>query len=141
MELVAVWTLITSEETSDIVDFEVIDVLGPKGVLISIGRGLHVDEPECVHCALLDGFCWNVGIIGLGRIGKARLEVLQILFNCWPQTVAFWWLRESLINAKETNDIVNFEVMDALGPKGVLINIGRGPPVDKREYVHCWMAS
>ncbi|KAI5311995.1 hypothetical protein L3X38_041168 [Prunus dulcis] len=30
--------------------------------------------------------------------------------------------------------------MDALGPKGVLINIGRGPPVDKREYVQCWMA-
>ncbi|VVA29079.1 Hypothetical predicted protein, partial [Prunus dulcis] len=106
------------------------------GVLISIGRGLHVDEPECVHCALLD-----VGIIGLGRIGKARVEVLQILSNCWPQTVAFWSLRESLINAKETNDIVNFEVMDALGPKGVLINIGRGPPVDKREYVHCWMSS
>ncbi|BBH08839.1 hypothetical protein Prudu_021157, partial [Prunus dulcis] len=82
----------------------------------------------------------RIVIIGLERIGKASLEVLQILFNCWPQTVAFWWLRESLINAKETNDIVNFEVMDALGPKGVLINIGRGPPVDKREYVHCWMA-
>lgn len=33
---------------------KVIDALGPKGVLINIGRGAHVDEPELVS-ALLDG--------------------------------------------------------------------------------------
>lgn len=36
---------------------------------------------------------------------------------------------------EETRHIVNREVMDALGPKGVLINIGRGPHVDERELV------
>jgi len=41
----------------------VIDALGPKGILINIGRGPHVDEPELVS-ALMEG-----------RVGGAGLDV------------------------------------------------------------------
>lgn len=54
-----------TEETRHIINREVIDALGPKGVLINIGRGLHVDEPELVS-ALLEG-----------RLGGAGLDVYE----------------------------------------------------------------
>ncbi|KAL0354669.1 UNVERIFIED_CONTAM: Hydroxyphenylpyruvate reductase [Sesamum radiatum] len=66
----------------------------------------------------------RVGIIGLGRIGLAIAKRAEA-FDC-PITCAL---------TPETTHIVNREVMDALGPKGVLINIGRGPHVDEPELV------
>ncbi|XP_073116425.1 hydroxyphenylpyruvate reductase-like [Elaeis guineensis] len=54
-----------TEETRHIVDREVIDALGPNGVLVNIGRGPHVDEPELV-AALLEG-----------RLGGAGLDVFE----------------------------------------------------------------
>lgn len=54
-----------TEETHHITNREVIDALGPKGILINIGRGAHVDEPELVS-ALLEG-----------RIGGAGLDVFE----------------------------------------------------------------
>ena len=52
-------------ETHHIVSREVIDALGPEGVLINIGRGAHVDEPELVS-ALLEK-----------RLGAAGLDVFE----------------------------------------------------------------
>lgn len=52
-----------TEETQHIINRDVIDALGPKGILINIGRGAHVDEPELVS-ALLEG-----------RLGGAGLDV------------------------------------------------------------------
>lgn len=52
-------------ETRHIINREVIDALGPKGVLINIGRGPHVDEPELVS-ALVEG-----------RLGGAGLDVYE----------------------------------------------------------------
>lgn len=54
-----------TEETRHIINREVIDALGPKGVLINIGRGPHVDEPELVS-ALVEG-----------RLGGAGLDVYE----------------------------------------------------------------
>ncbi|KAJ0075609.1 hypothetical protein Patl1_34271 [Pistacia atlantica] len=54
-----------TEETRHIINREVIDALGPKGVLINIGRGPHVDEPELVS-ALVEG-----------RLGGAGLDVFE----------------------------------------------------------------
>lgn len=54
-----------TEETRHIVNREVIDALGPKGVLINIGRGPHVDEAELVS-ALVEG-----------RLGGAGLDVYE----------------------------------------------------------------
>ncbi|XP_051116481.1 glyoxylate/hydroxypyruvate/pyruvate reductase 2KGR-like [Andrographis paniculata] len=50
-----------TEETRHIVNREVIDALGPKGVLINIGRGAHVDEPELVS-ALREGRLAGAGL-------------------------------------------------------------------------------
>ncbi|TVU30876.1 hypothetical protein EJB05_22523, partial [Eragrostis curvula] len=52
-----------NEQSRRIVDREVIEALGPRGVLVNIGRGGHVDEPELVS-ALVDG-----------RLGGAGLDV------------------------------------------------------------------
>lgn len=52
-------------ETHHIIDREVIDAMGPKGVLINIGRGPHVDEAEAVS-ALVEG-----------RLGGAGLDVFE----------------------------------------------------------------
>ena len=54
-----------TEETHHIINREVINALGLKGVLINIGRGKHVDEPELVS-ALLEG-----------RLGGAGLDVYE----------------------------------------------------------------
>lgn len=54
-----------TEETRHIINRQVIDALGPNGILINIGRGAHVDEPELVS-ALLEG-----------RLGGAGLDVFE----------------------------------------------------------------
>ncbi|CAI8597181.1 unnamed protein product [Vicia faba] len=53
------------EQTHHIINREVISALGPKGFLINIGRGKHVDEPELIS-ALLEG-----------RLGGAGLDVYE----------------------------------------------------------------
>lgn len=54
-----------TEETCHIINRKVINALGPDGVLINIGRGPHIDEPELVS-ALLEG-----------RLGGAGLDVFE----------------------------------------------------------------
>ncbi|XP_059458353.1 uncharacterized protein LOC132187947 [Corylus avellana] len=97
----------------------------------------------------------TVGIIGLGRIGMAVAKRAEA-FNCpicyysrrekpdtkytyYPSVVELAGNCQILVVAcpltEETRHIINREVIDALGPKGVLINIGRGPHVDEPELV------
>ncbi|KAK4361900.1 hypothetical protein RND71_017141 [Anisodus tanguticus] len=97
----------------------------------------------------------SVGIIGLGRIGLAIAKRAEA-FSCpisyhsrseKPNTNYKYYssLVELASNCQilvvacaltpETRHIVNREVMEALGPKGILINIGRGPHVDEKELV------
>ncbi|AEE36316.1 Glyoxylate/hydroxypyruvate reductase A HPR2 [Arabidopsis thaliana] len=54
-----------TEQTRHIVDRQVMDALGAKGVLINIGRGPHVDEQELIK-ALTEG-----------RLGGAALDVFE----------------------------------------------------------------
>ncbi|KAL1199380.1 Glyoxylate/hydroxypyruvate reductase A HPR2 [Cardamine amara subsp. amara] len=97
----------------------------------------------------------SVGIIGLGRIGTAiakRAEAFSCPINYYSRTVktdiAYKYYPTVVDLAKnsdilvvacpltdKTKHIVNRQVMDALGAKGVLINIGRGPHVDEQELV------
>ncbi|XVF74573.1 hypothetical protein PTKIN_Ptkin13bG0120600 [Pterospermum kingtungense] len=97
----------------------------------------------------------RVGIIGLGRIGVAvakraeafscpisyysRTEKPEIKYKYYPSVVELAANCDILVVAcaltAETCHIVNREVIDALGPKGVLINVGRGPHVDEPELV------
>ncbi|KAJ9692356.1 hypothetical protein PVL29_011420 [Vitis rotundifolia] len=50
-----------TKETHHIVDRKVIDALGPKGIIINIGRGAHIDEPELMS-ALLEGRLAGAGL-------------------------------------------------------------------------------
>lgn len=97
----------------------------------------------------------TVGIIGLGRIGTAiatraeafdcpisyytRKQKPDCKYKYYPSVVELASNSHILIVACPLNEktchIVNREVMDALGPKGVVINIGRGPLVDELELV------
>ncbi|KAI9107741.1 hypothetical protein K1719_021077 [Acacia pycnantha] len=97
----------------------------------------------------------TVGIIGLGRIGTAVAKRAEA-FNCkisyysrtekpesnykyYPSVVELASNCDILVVAcpltEETHHIINREVLNALGPKGVLINIGRGKHVDEPELV------
>ncbi|VAH74867.1 hypothetical protein VPH35_051068 [Triticum aestivum] len=97
----------------------------------------------------------RVGIIGLGRIGLAiatRVEAFDCPVNYYqrtkkdypnytyyPSVVELAANSDILVVAcplnEQTRHIVNREVIEVLGPKGVLINIGRGPHVDEPELV------
>lgn len=97
----------------------------------------------------------KVGIIGLGRIGMAiakraeafdcpiayysRTKKADSKYTYYPSVIELASNSDILVVAcaltEETFHIVNRDVMNALGPKGFLINIGRGPHVDERELV------
>ncbi|KAI9160049.1 hypothetical protein LWI28_004577 [Acer negundo] len=97
----------------------------------------------------------SVGIIGLGRIGMAiakraeafscpisyctRTKKPNLNYKYCPSVVELASNCQILVVAcsltEETRHIINREVIDALGPKGILVNIGRGTHVDERELV------
>ena len=99
----------------------------------------------------------QAGILGLGRIGLAiaqRLQAFGIEINyhnrrersdvdykyysslsMMAQDVDFLIL--SCVGGEETKKIVNREIMEKIGPNGVLINISRGSVVDEGDLVAC----
>ncbi|XP_019198354.1 PREDICTED: hydroxyphenylpyruvate reductase-like [Ipomoea nil] len=97
----------------------------------------------------------SVGIVGLGRIGSAiarraeafgcpisytsRSKKLDSNYTYYPGVIDLASNCQILIVAcaltTETRHIVNRGVMDALGPNGIVINVGRGPHIDEEELV------
>lgn len=97
----------------------------------------------------------NVGIVGLGRIGLAiakraeafgckiayhsRSDKPEINFNYFSSIVDLAASSDVLVVAcpltKETYHVIDQSVIDALGPKAILVNIGRGPLIDEKELV------
>ncbi|KMZ65595.1 Hydroxyphenylpyruvate reductase [Zostera marina] len=97
----------------------------------------------------------RVGILGLGRIGMAiakrskafgcsiyyhsRSEKPETGYTYYSNLLDMATNSDVLIVAcpltEETHHIINRQVINALGSKGVLINIGRGPLVDEPELV------
>lgn len=97
----------------------------------------------------------QVGIVGLGRIGRAIADKLQV-FHC---TIAYYARRarpdapyrfypdleelardsDALIvivpGGEGTRNLIDRRVMDALGPEGILVNIARGSVVDEPALV------
>ncbi len=97
----------------------------------------------------------TAGIVGLGRIGKAiakRLEAFgvsvayhgrsqqkDVSYAYYPSIRELAAAVDTLIlivpGGKETFHAVNAEVLRALGPDGVLINIARGSVVDENALI------
>ena len=98
----------------------------------------------------------TLGIYGLGRIGKAiarRAEAFGLeiaYFGRRKQDVGYDY-HDSLLSlaaavdtlmivapgTPETEKSVDLEIMRALGPTGVIVNIGRGSVVDQSALIRC----
>lgn len=97
----------------------------------------------------------KLGILGLGRIGRAvarRAEGfgMQVAYcnrhavsnapypwHRTPAELARWcdFLVITTSGGAATQHLVNREVLDALGPQGMLVNVARGSVVDEAELV------
>jgi lactate dehydrogenase-like 2-hydroxyacid dehydrogenase len=97
----------------------------------------------------------KVGIIGLGRIGKAiarRLEGFDVeiayhgrskqegvAYSYYPSLAEMAEASDVLIaitpGGAATRHLINAEILKALGPKGVLINVARGSVVDEQALI------
>ncbi|MDO8534075.1 MAG: 2-hydroxyacid dehydrogenase [Xanthobacteraceae bacterium] len=97
----------------------------------------------------------TIGIIGMGRIGKAiakRLEAfgLAVVYHSRRPTSGVPWRHypDLIAMARDvdvlivivpggpaTKNLVNRDVLEALGPNGILINIARGSVVDETALI------
>jgi lactate dehydrogenase-like 2-hydroxyacid dehydrogenase len=97
----------------------------------------------------------RVGILGMGRIGReigkraeamnntiayhSRRPVADVSWQHYPDLVALAKDSDFLIviipATPETNKIVNRDVIEALGPNGILVNVARGAVVDEDALV------
>jgi hydroxypyruvate reductase len=146
--------------TPDVLTDDVADVA--LGLILMSGRGfmrlnrfVHAGEWEKRGPELTTKLAGrNVGILGLGRIGKAiaqRVAAMRMKVAYTgrkPQEVPYEYVIDlkTLAAAADflvvacpggdaTRNIVNAEVLAALGKKGVLINIARGSIVDEPALV------
>jgi lactate dehydrogenase-like 2-hydroxyacid dehydrogenase len=97
----------------------------------------------------------KVGIVGLGRIGKAvaqRVEAFglpvvyhgrsrqaDVAYRYYPTLVEMAQDVDTLISVApggaSTHHIINAEVLKALGPDGIVVNVGRGTVVDEQALI------
>jgi lactate dehydrogenase-like 2-hydroxyacid dehydrogenase len=97
----------------------------------------------------------TVGMVGMGRIGKAiarRLEAFGvpvvyhsrnpqpgIAYRHYPRLVDMARDVDTLMvivpGGAATQNMINAEVLDALGPRGILINMARGSVVDEPALI------
>lgn len=97
----------------------------------------------------------TIGIVGLGRIGKAvaqRLEAFgvpvvyhgrsrqaDVSYRYYPSLLDMAADVDTLISVApggaSTHHIVDAEVLKALGPNGILVNVGRGTVVDEQALI------
>ncbi|KAJ1414845.1 hypothetical protein SESBI_18520 [Sesbania bispinosa] len=101
----------------------------------------------------------RIGIVGLGNIGMEvakRLEAFGciilylsrnkkpfISYPFYSNMVELAATSDAIVLCcplnEQTRHMVNKEVMLALGNRGVIINVGRGPLIDEKELVKCLM--
>lgn len=97
----------------------------------------------------------RVGIIGLGRIGKAiarrldafrvpvvyhgRTEQADVAYGYYPNLVEMARDVDILVavipGSADTKGLIDAAVFDALGPDGIFINVGRGSIVDEPAMI------
>ncbi|MBX3480246.1 MAG: 2-hydroxyacid dehydrogenase [Caulobacter sp.] len=112
------------------------------------GRWTHADRMRPRHS--LRGK--NAGIVGLGHIGEAvarRLEAFEMPIAWWgPRAKESRWRRaDSLLDLARESDalivcargdaagLISAPVIDAVGPRGCIVNISRGHVIDEDALI------
>jgi len=151
--------------TPDVLTDDVADVA--LGLILMSGRGfvranrfVHAGEWEKRGAELTTKLSGRkVGVLGLGRIGKAIAQRVSAMgmkvayTGRKPQEVPYEYVRDlktlalavdflvvACPGGETTRNIVNSEVLAALGKKGTLINIARGSIVDEPALVEALQA-
>ena len=144
--------------TPDVLTEDVADLA--VGLMLAAGRrivkgdryvrsGRWVTDGQMSYTGRVQG--QRVGIIGMGRIGCAiarrceafnmeiayhnrnpRTDVPQA-YKGSPKELAAWadYLVVVLPGGPETHHLVDSDVLEALGPEGILVNVGRGSNLDQ----------
>lgn len=137
--------------TDDVADFSIGMILSTSRLLVKGDR--YVREGQWLQGLMRLGKSVTgkkLGIVGLGRIGEAiahratALKMSVSYHNRNPKEVPYPYYSDVVTLAKdcdflllvipatpETEKLVNMEVLRALGPEGVLINVARGSVVDE----------
>ena len=147
---------ITVTNTPDVLNDDVADVA--LALILATSRNI-INADKYVRSGLWEQSSMNygsglagktLGIVGLGRIGQAVVEralplKLKIAYHNRNKKDSPHKYFTSLIDLAKHSDIllcvlpgghetekaINSEVLKALGPKGIFINIGRGTSVDE----------
>jgi lactate dehydrogenase-like 2-hydroxyacid dehydrogenase len=102
----------------------------------------------------------TVGLVGMGRIGQAiarRLDAMQVpvvyhsrrpaaavSYRYYPKLMDMAREVDVLLviapGGEETRNLINAGVLDALGPRGILINMARGSLVDEQALIRALQA-
>ncbi|HEX4270730.1 MAG TPA: NAD(P)-dependent oxidoreductase, partial [Rhizomicrobium sp.] len=102
----------------------------------------------------------RVGILGMGRIGKeigkraeamnntvayhSRRPVADVSYRHYPDLVELAKNSDFLVviipSTAQTHKIVGKDVIEALGPTGILVNVARGAVVDEDALVEALVA-
>ena len=97
----------------------------------------------------------RLGLVGMGRIGKAiaqralafgmvisytaRSEKQGLMYRYFPNATALAAESDFLVvitpGGAATRKLINAEVLQALGPKGILVNVARGSVVDEAALI------
>jgi lactate dehydrogenase-like 2-hydroxyacid dehydrogenase len=97
----------------------------------------------------------KVGMVGMGRIGQAiarrldaslvpvvyhtRNPAAGVSYKHYPDLIEMAKAVDTLVvivpGGASTNKMVNAEVMKALGPRGVIINVARGTVIDEQALI------
>ncbi|MER0237794.1 2-hydroxyacid dehydrogenase [Fulvimarina sp. MAC8] len=98
----------------------------------------------------------KVGVVGLGRIGREiadRFAAFKMEIHYWsrkPKDVPNGWVFHedalglmsavdfaviALVGGPDTEGFVSKELIEALGPKGILVNISRGSTIDEEAMI------
>ncbi len=97
----------------------------------------------------------KVGMVGMGRIGQAiarrldaskvpvvyhtRKPAAELSYKHYPDLIEMAKAVDTLVvivpGGAATNKMINADVMKALGPRGVIINVARGTVVDEQALI------
>jgi hydroxypyruvate reductase len=140
----------------DVADHAIGLILGHVRQIVSGDRALRAGAWSARAKTLTPSLAQKrVGIVGMGAIGEAvaaRAETMRMTVGWWgpnPKPALRWPRADSLVALARESDIlvvaarahagnagmISAEVIDALGPAGLLVNVARGQLVDEEALI------